>query len=184
VIVDEIDVHMHPKWQQLIVGTLKRLFPKVQFIATTHSPLIVVGLGSEAVFLVRRDDQNRSKISVQRPTVETKGWRADQILTGPLFNLVTSMDLQLFQKTKRFSELAARHDLTPGQQKELEGLSSELNLKLPTSKEREDARIAFEVLEQSIDEKLRAVPREKQQAILEEVRAQLQESTNNFRKTK
>lgn len=41
VLIDEIDVHLHPKWQQKILGLLKSLFPEVQFIVTTHSPIIV-----------------------------------------------------------------------------------------------------------------------------------------------
>ena len=41
VLVDEIDVHLHPLWQREIGRTLTRLFPRVQFIVTTHSPLVV-----------------------------------------------------------------------------------------------------------------------------------------------
>lgn len=40
VIIDEIDAHLHPSWQQEIGNTLTRLFPKIQFIVTTHSPLV------------------------------------------------------------------------------------------------------------------------------------------------
>ncbi len=41
VIIDEIDLHVHPNWQRNIVGNLKKTFPKIQFIVTTHSPFIV-----------------------------------------------------------------------------------------------------------------------------------------------
>jgi len=44
VLIDEIDLHLHPKWQQTIVDDLRRTFPKVQFIATTHSPFIIQSL--------------------------------------------------------------------------------------------------------------------------------------------
>lgn len=44
VLIDEIDLHLHPKWQRHVVDDLKRTFPKVQFIATTHSPFIVQSL--------------------------------------------------------------------------------------------------------------------------------------------
>jgi predicted ATP-binding protein involved in virulence len=44
VLIDEIDLHLHPKWQRHIVDDLKRAFPKVQFIATTHSPFIIQSL--------------------------------------------------------------------------------------------------------------------------------------------
>jgi predicted ATPase len=41
VLIDEIDVHLHPKWQRMIVPALEELFPTCQFIATTHSPFVV-----------------------------------------------------------------------------------------------------------------------------------------------
>ncbi|PRT29280.1 AAA family ATPase [Bacillus wiedmannii] len=44
VLIDEIDLHLHPKWQRKIVSDLKTVFPLVQFIATTHSPFIIQSL--------------------------------------------------------------------------------------------------------------------------------------------
>jgi predicted ATP-binding protein involved in virulence len=44
VLIDEIDQHLHPRWQRKIVGDLRRTFPNVQFIATTHSPFIIQSL--------------------------------------------------------------------------------------------------------------------------------------------
>ena len=55
VLIDEIDAHMHPSWQQTIAPALKRIFPNVQFIASTHSPLIVTELSKDQVLVVRRD---------------------------------------------------------------------------------------------------------------------------------
>lgn len=46
VLIDEIDVHLHPKWQRLVVSALKNLFPGCQFIATTHSPFVIQSLCS------------------------------------------------------------------------------------------------------------------------------------------
>ena len=44
VMIDEIDLHLHPKWQRQVVGHLLRTFPQVQFVATTHSPFIIQSL--------------------------------------------------------------------------------------------------------------------------------------------
>ena len=41
VMIDELDVHLHPQWQWLVIDVLRSAFPNVQFIATTHSPLII-----------------------------------------------------------------------------------------------------------------------------------------------
>ncbi|MCU5172105.1 AAA family ATPase [Bacillus paranthracis] len=46
ILIDEIDLHLHPKWQRNIVNDLKSTFPNVQFIVTTHSPFIVQSLSS------------------------------------------------------------------------------------------------------------------------------------------
>ena len=44
VLIDEIDLHLHPKWQRRVVADLQKAFPKLQFIATTHSPFIIQSL--------------------------------------------------------------------------------------------------------------------------------------------
>lgn len=44
VLIDEIDLHLHPKWQGIVVERLLKTFPKVQFVATTHSPFIIQSL--------------------------------------------------------------------------------------------------------------------------------------------
>ena len=49
VLIDEIDMHLHPKWQRGIVESLKLTFPNMQFIATTHSPFIVQSLKADEV---------------------------------------------------------------------------------------------------------------------------------------
>ncbi|MGR6008126.1 AAA family ATPase, partial [Bacillus cereus] len=41
VIIDELDVHLHPEWQLTISDSLRRMFPKLQFIITTHSPTLL-----------------------------------------------------------------------------------------------------------------------------------------------
>lgn len=49
ILIDEIDVHLHPKWQRLIVPALEDLFPNCQFIATTHSPFVIQATGRQQI---------------------------------------------------------------------------------------------------------------------------------------
>ena len=49
-IIDEIDAHLHPRWQKRILPSLRTLFPNVQFIATTHSPIIVSTAAPHEIF--------------------------------------------------------------------------------------------------------------------------------------
>ena len=55
VLIDELDLHLHPKWQWKIVEALKTTFPQVQFIATTHSPIIVASSKNEHLIMVSQD---------------------------------------------------------------------------------------------------------------------------------
>jgi len=53
VLIDEIDLHLHPGWQRSVASSLERTFPNCQFIITTHSPQVVSELVEESVYLLR-----------------------------------------------------------------------------------------------------------------------------------
>ena len=55
VLIDELDAHMHPEWQQLLVPTLKVKFPKLQVLATTHSPLVVLSMAPGEIVKLERE---------------------------------------------------------------------------------------------------------------------------------
>jgi predicted ATP-binding protein involved in virulence len=68
VLIDEVDMHLHPKWQRTVIADLKRTFPKIQFIITTHSPFIVQSLEADEVINLAVDhllDQNPSDLSLE-----------------------------------------------------------------------------------------------------------------------
>jgi len=68
VLIDELDLHLHPQWQRTIVGRLTETFPKCQFIATTHSPQIVAAVEPEQVLLVTKDGITRPDRSLGMDT--------------------------------------------------------------------------------------------------------------------
>ena len=78
VLIDEIDMHLHPKWQQRIVSDLKKTFPKLQFIVTTHSPFIVQSLKADEVLNLDENkiDEHPDTMSLEQNAifmgVETK----------------------------------------------------------------------------------------------------------------
>jgi AAA domain, putative AbiEii toxin, Type IV TA system len=57
VLVDELDLHLHPTWQTTIVAGLKATFPRMQFIVTTHSPLVLAGCRADEVWMLEQDAQ-------------------------------------------------------------------------------------------------------------------------------
>jgi hypothetical protein len=56
VLIDEIDLHLHPQWQVNLIPALKKIFPLVQFIATTHSPMVLPGLEADEVVMLDFDE--------------------------------------------------------------------------------------------------------------------------------
>jgi hypothetical protein len=119
VLMDEIDAHMHPIWQQILLPRLKEMFPNVQFIATTHSPMIIAGLTKQEVLVFRRENKH---VTVTRPDIDFAGWRVDQILTSDAFGLAGARDAATVRKQQRYGELLNSESLTAEQQAELEML--------------------------------------------------------------
>jgi len=63
VIIDEIDLHLHPAWQRTLMPTLNSIFPNIQFIITSHSPFVIQSLSvSDVIMLVL----NRNEIKTKR----------------------------------------------------------------------------------------------------------------------
>lgn len=74
VLIDELDLHLHPNWQKQIVTILKTTFPKIQFITTTHSPFITQSLSSESIInLGEPKDVNPNKMRVDEVATTVMG---------------------------------------------------------------------------------------------------------------
>lgn len=55
VLIDEVDLHLHPRWQSRVLGDLQALFPRVQFIVTTHAPLVISSVRAENIRVLMND---------------------------------------------------------------------------------------------------------------------------------
>lgn len=77
VIIDELDVHLHPEWQLTIRKSLATLFPKLQFIITTHSPHLITS--AEAGELIVLPELSRN-VCVEPTTQKYAGWNTDEVL--------------------------------------------------------------------------------------------------------
>jgi len=75
VLIDEIDLHLHPTWQRGLIRSLRRALPRVQFIATTHSPMVLPGLEPHEIFILEQepDGSVRWNQSSQQPRLLTGG---------------------------------------------------------------------------------------------------------------
>ncbi len=78
VMIDEIDLHLHPNWQRHVVSDLKNAFPNIQFVATTHSPFIVQSLNSsELINLDKATDYNPNELSLEEVAEDIMGVSSD-----------------------------------------------------------------------------------------------------------
>ncbi|WP_317616588.1 AAA family ATPase [Nostoc sp. 'Peltigera membranacea cyanobiont' 232] len=57
VLIDEIELHLHPKWQREIIPALTRTFPNCQFIVTTHSPQVISQVKPEGIYILEKTDE-------------------------------------------------------------------------------------------------------------------------------
>ena len=76
VLIDEIELHLHPAWQRMILPALEKTFPKCQFIVTTHSPQVLSHVKPEKVFILKESEEG---IVVARPEA-TYGQTSNRIL--------------------------------------------------------------------------------------------------------
>lgn len=65
VLIDEIELHLHPKWQREIIPALTRTFPNCQFIVTTHSPQVVSHVKPQRIYILEKIDNG---IVAKRPS--------------------------------------------------------------------------------------------------------------------
>ena len=135
-LVDEIDLHLHPRWQREITAHLDRLFPNVQFIVTAHSPLVVQAPGVTNVAVLRRVGDH---VEILNDPEEVRGWRVDQILTSDLFGLRSARPVEVEKLLERQQELVLLDAPTESQRAELAAVDAKLAELVPgeTAQDRE-----------------------------------------------
>ena len=121
ILIDEIDLHLHPKWQRLVIDSLSKHFPKAQFIATSHSPLIVQAAQDKNANIVvcKKDGE---KIIIENNPEAVKGWRIDQILTSDLFDLNSSRSPETAIAYDKYISLKGKTDLSASENEEFKRL--------------------------------------------------------------
>lgn len=92
VLVDEVDLHLHPKWKRVLVGKLRTLFPKVQFMFTTHSPTVIQGASDDAIIyrVYRNSEDGKTRLSEPYFRKDLNHLMVNTLVTSPLFGLENS----------------------------------------------------------------------------------------------
>lgn len=108
VLLDEIELHLHPKWKMQIVTKLRRLFPRVRFVMTTHDPLCLRGLQENESYRFQLNEAG-TNIEVNQLSIRA-GMDVDDLLTGGWFELSTTLDDDTQDKIHEFSALLLQAD--------------------------------------------------------------------------
>lgn len=123
VIVDEIDLHLHPSWQRELRRNLTLHFPNVQFIATAHSPLMAQDYLDQNLVLLRLDPAEGEVVIDNDPAV-VRDWSVDQLLTSELFGLASARSPATSAAVSRRLDLLAKGDLDEEEMLEVEALEA------------------------------------------------------------
>ena len=106
VMIDEIDLHLHPEWQLVVLPTISQALPKLQFLCTTHSPIVAGTVESANLHLILPDGEIASVLT--RPEVEVHGLTADQILQSSHFGLVSTRAPDFYEELQEVSRAVSR----------------------------------------------------------------------------
>lgn len=116
VLIDEVDMHLHPGWQQTAVPSLREAFPAMQLIVTTHSHLVISTVLGRCIRILGADG------SVSTPSVETQGYESPFAL-GVVFGVNTAPPIEIGRQLTRYRALL---ELGQGDTEEAEGLRKRL----------------------------------------------------------
>lgn len=124
VLIDELDIHLHPLWQRDIAVKLRSAFPNIQFIVTTHSPLVAAGAGDDALTIkITRDETG----AIFHRIEDLHKYSVDKILTTEAFGLISAYSPQTNHKMETYSKLFSKPDKSEAETDQLKQLQPEIN---------------------------------------------------------
>ena len=135
VLIDEIDLHLHPLWQRKIMKQFSDTFTNIQFVATTHSPLMITSM-SEVNVAVLNESTLGDHVYIDNEPGVVEEWRFDQILVN-LFELEIARSLRVESLMKERERLFEKPRKTPQEKARLREIAHQLS-GLPTAERRED----------------------------------------------
>lgn len=159
-LIDELEQHLHPRWQRYFVQRLRAQLGQTQIIATSHTPLLAAGVAdvdkSQVVRLIPTKDGSVNTVRI--PPDELTGKRADQILADA-FGLATSKSPGSVAKIDRYTELLSTAR-SKAEDKELETIKKEMEAGWSSGDhavQRAADKAVSKVLDEMIDQGLQGV---------------------------
>jgi predicted ATP-binding protein involved in virulence len=112
-LIDEIDLHLHPVWQRVLREFLDRKLPHFQIFATTHSPLTAQQAGEGELFFLRRNDRKGGQAEVEPYPGAPNKLLLHQLLLSPAFGLTTLDSKKVEDMKGEYRSLKARKSTLP-----------------------------------------------------------------------
>jgi predicted ATP-binding protein involved in virulence len=135
VLVDEIDLHMHPQWQRTIMEFLTERFPNTQFIVTAHSPLVVQAAQDANIVLLRREGD---RVVIDNNPEIIDNWRVDQVLTS-VFEIPSARPPQIEKLLAERQEILSKPKISKADKAKLKELEEKIGA-LPTAENPDDIK--------------------------------------------
>ncbi|MEW6219832.1 MAG: AAA family ATPase [Thermodesulfobacteriota bacterium] len=128
VLIDEVDAHLHPEWQRRIGFWLKERFPKIQFLVTTHSPIICQAADSNGLFVLPEPGGSDAPRPLTREEYQRViSSRPDTILLTPAFGLRNTRSPRAVDGRAEYAKLNSKKraggKLTPAEQDKIRQLA-------------------------------------------------------------
>ena len=136
VIIDEIEAHLHPSWQRDIPEWLKTHFPKIQFLVSTHSPLIAQAADPNGLFILplQADSDQEARPATNAEYERIRWGNANKTILGVAFGLKTTRTKWASQQLRRWQDLNAKqHEGIPlarAEDREFKNLKKQIELAL------------------------------------------------------
>lgn len=124
-IVDEIDLHLHPVWQRQLRNFLSDMFPNFQFILTTHSPLTAQQAGAGELFVMKRPTPNDAPL-LEPIGIEPRTMLVHQLLMSPVFGIGTPDSVAVETMKNDYVRLSGIQNRTADEQSRFEQLGEAL----------------------------------------------------------
>ena len=117
VLIDEIDAHLHPRWQRQLVALAREHFPNVQVVASSHSPLLAGSVRHEELRVIQPGPDGT--MVAKPPPEDVSGQKAEDILTSSAFALSTTRSPDAEGLIKRYYDLYEKRRLADTEEGEL-----------------------------------------------------------------
>ncbi len=127
VLVDELDLHLHPRWQREIIGFLTKQFPKTQFIVTAHSPLVVQAAQdvNANIVLLRREGDH---VVIDQNVRIDRNLTVDLLLTSDAFGLEALYSPKTEELMREQESLQGKSHLSAKEQERLKKIEQEIGI--------------------------------------------------------